>query len=148
MWLQSPWHRLATFVKSHPLCCSLALSLLIYCHIYVHCKIYPSILNLKPVCHCIHIFLHVSQIQSLWNRSSMSWILIQLTYESALSINSGPLSWSQDQWEYKLWLPLKVCYCTTHDKQMQLSSPHFFNAALLPFPQWHPRKPESYSQNG
>lgn len=44
-----------------------------------------------------------------------------------------------DQWEYKLWLALKVCYCTPHDKQTQLSSP-CCSASLTPLPSLAPKK--------
>lgn len=44
-----------------------------------------------------------------------------------------------DQWEYKLWLALKVCYCTPHDKQTQLSSPRC-SASLTPLPSLAPKK--------
>lgn len=44
-----------------------------------------------------------------------------------------------DQWEYKFWLALKVCYCTPHDKQTQLSSPRC-SASLTPLPSLAPKK--------
>lgn len=84
---------------------------------------------------------------SLWKWSSASWIVILPTYESVLSINSGPLCWSQDQREYKPWLPLKVCYCTSHDKQMQLSSPHSPMQPICPSPTGTYKEAEELQQS-